>query len=265
MAGRRRTPADELDVDHLRRLQRGARAALALGIGASLAANVLAADPSLVGKLIAAWSPIALLVTVELLFRIPTTSGTRSYLRIGAAVPIAVIAAWVSYHHMVEVAEAYGETRSAALLLPFSVDGLVIVASVSLAEIAHRLQAAESSTTRPSANRSTTARPPTQQRTTATTKPSSSKPAAASTASASASVERRSTTDVGDQVRRLVAEHPDWTRTRVAEEIGCSVRTVRRHLATEPNRIRRLARRAAQSAGADPDRPATAPCHQWSS
>jgi hypothetical protein len=64
----------------------------------------------------AAVPPLALLLTVELISR--------------------VLAAWLSYWHMVGVASRYGETEAAAsYLLPLSVDGLVIVASVSLVEI----------------------------------------------------------------------------------------------------------------------------------
>lgn len=40
--------------------------ALVLGIGASLAANVAAAEPTLVGRVVAAWPPIALAVAFEL-------------------------------------------------------------------------------------------------------------------------------------------------------------------------------------------------------
>ncbi|WP_375155037.1 DUF2637 domain-containing protein [Micromonospora sp. 4G55] len=64
-------------------------------------------------------------------------------LRLVAAAPIAAIAAWVSYSHMAGVAARYGETEAAAAyLLPLSVDGLVVVASVSLVEITGRLRAA---------------------------------------------------------------------------------------------------------------------------
>jgi hypothetical protein len=62
--------------------------------------------------------------------------------RIGAAAGIAGIAAWVSYWHMVAVASRYGETEDAAHLLPLSVDGLVVVASVSLVELADRIRTA---------------------------------------------------------------------------------------------------------------------------
>jgi hypothetical protein len=44
-------------------------AALLLGLGASLAANVAAADPTVVGRLVAAWPPVALLLSYELLLQ----------------------------------------------------------------------------------------------------------------------------------------------------------------------------------------------------
>jgi Protein of unknown function (DUF2637) len=43
--------------------------ALLLGLGASLAANVAAADPTVVGRLVAAWPPIGLLLSYELLLQ----------------------------------------------------------------------------------------------------------------------------------------------------------------------------------------------------
>jgi hypothetical protein len=43
-----------------------ASTALLLGVGASLAANVAAAEPTVVGRLVAAWPPVALLVSYEL-------------------------------------------------------------------------------------------------------------------------------------------------------------------------------------------------------
>jgi hypothetical protein len=49
--------------------------ALLLGLGASLAANVAAADPTLVGRLVAAWPPVGLLLSYELLLQ--QHNGTR--------------------------------------------------------------------------------------------------------------------------------------------------------------------------------------------
>jgi hypothetical protein len=43
--------------------------ALMLGLGASLAANVAAAAPTVAGRLVAAWPPVALLLAYELLLQ----------------------------------------------------------------------------------------------------------------------------------------------------------------------------------------------------
>lgn len=123
--------------DRLLRVRFGVRAVLTVGVAASVAANVLAAEASLVGRLVAAWPPLALLLTVELLARVPAASRALSAVRVVTTATVAGIAAWVSYWHMVTVALAHGETSTSAHLLPVSVDGLVVVASVCLVEIAH--------------------------------------------------------------------------------------------------------------------------------
>ncbi|MDZ5447248.1 DUF2637 domain-containing protein [Micromonospora sp. 4G57] len=135
--------AGEREPRQLRRLRWGVRAVLALGVAASIAANVLHARPNPVSQVISAWPPLALMLTVELISRVPTHRRLLAAVRMVAAAPIAAIAAWVSYWHMAGVAARYGETEAAAAyLLPLSVDGLVVVASVSLVEITGRLRAA---------------------------------------------------------------------------------------------------------------------------
>lgn len=51
-----------------------------------------------------------------------------------AAGVVAAIAAWSSYSHMVSVALRYGEHPSVAYVLPFSADGLLVVASVAMVD-----------------------------------------------------------------------------------------------------------------------------------
>jgi hypothetical protein len=55
-------------------------ASLLAGIGASLAANVAAAEPTMVGRVVAAWPPVALLLAWELLMRVraPSVAYPRS-------------------------------------------------------------------------------------------------------------------------------------------------------------------------------------------
>ncbi|NJC68393.1 DUF2637 domain-containing protein [Planosporangium thailandense] len=137
-----------MPLPQLRRVRWAIRAALALGVAASVAANILHARPNPISQVIAAWPPLALLITVELISRVPVHRRALAAVRLLATATIAGIAAWVSYWHMVGVASRYGETGASPYLLPLSVDGLVIVASVSLVELAGRIRAVETATAR---------------------------------------------------------------------------------------------------------------------
>jgi hypothetical protein len=127
----------------LRRVRWAVRATLTLGVAASVAANILHARPNPISQAIAAWPPLALLLTVELISRVPMHRRVLAAARLGATAGIAGIAAWVSYWHMAGVAAKYGESPSSAYLLPLSVDGLIIVGSVSLVELAGRIRGVE--------------------------------------------------------------------------------------------------------------------------
>jgi Protein of unknown function (DUF2637) len=127
----------------LRRIRWAVRATLALGVAASVAANVLHARPHPVAQTIAAWPPLALLLTVELISRVPVHRRGLAAVRLAATTSIAGIAGWVSYGHMAAVAARAGETTASAHLLPISVDGLIIVASISLVELAGRIRSTD--------------------------------------------------------------------------------------------------------------------------
>jgi hypothetical protein len=130
-------------MKHLKRLRWAVRFVLSLGVAASVAANILHANPNPISKTIAAWPSLAFLLTVELVSRIPVTRRLRATIRIGATAMVAGIAGWVSYWHMVDVAGRFGETGTSPYLLPLTVDGLIVVASVSLIELAVKIAALE--------------------------------------------------------------------------------------------------------------------------
>ncbi|MEU8159482.1 DUF2637 domain-containing protein [Micromonospora parva] len=132
-----------MNDSQLQRMQWAVRATLALGVAASVTANILHAQANPISQAIAAWPPLALLITVELVTRVPVHRRSLGVIRVVAASAIAAIAAWISYHHMVGVVARYGETGTVPYLLPLSVDGLIIVASVSLVELAARRREAE--------------------------------------------------------------------------------------------------------------------------
>ncbi|MBM0238697.1 DUF2637 domain-containing protein, partial [Micromonospora sp. ATA32] len=135
-------PAGAVERASLVRIRWGVRLVLALGVAASIAGNVLHARDELISQIISAWSPLALLLTIELISRVPVHSRRLAVGRWAATALIAGIAAWVSYWHMAAVASRYGETNGSQYLLPLSVDGLVVVASICLVELGGRIATA---------------------------------------------------------------------------------------------------------------------------
>ncbi|MEV6494286.1 DUF2637 domain-containing protein [Actinoplanes sp. NPDC051633] len=129
-----------MPLSQLRRVRWAVRATLLLGVAASVTANVLHARDNPISQAIAAWPPLALLLTVELISRVPVHRRALAFTRFAATAVIAGIAAWVSYWHMAGVAARYGETGASPYLLPLSVDGLIVVASICLVELAGRIQ-----------------------------------------------------------------------------------------------------------------------------
>ncbi|AVT37408.1 DUF2637 domain-containing protein [Plantactinospora sp. BB1] len=126
-------------VRRLIRVRWAVRAVLLLGVAASVAGNVLHAWDNPISQAIAAWPPLALLLTVELISRVPVHRRALAFARMATTAVIAGIAGWVSYWHLVDVARRYGETDASPYLLPLSIDGLIIVASICLVELGGRI------------------------------------------------------------------------------------------------------------------------------
>jgi hypothetical protein len=211
-------------AEQLRRVRWGVRAALVLGVATSVAANVLHADPNPISQAIAAWPPLALLLTVELISRVPVHRRSLAAVRLAATASIAGIAAWVSYHHMVGVAARYGEQGAAPYLIPLSVDGLVVVASVCLVEIAGRFrEVTEPAPVEPAQNDG--AHVVTEK---VDTEPDMPADIAPDNAAQPRRPKRRQPTSVA--VARLRARHPDMSVTDIARRLGVTDRTVRRYL-----------------------------------
>lgn len=92
--------------------------------------------PELGAQLMAAFFPVALLVTVEVLARVqwPRTWGW-SATRYGSTSLVAIVAAIVSYGHLNGLMRAYGEDDLTALIGPLSVDGLMVLCGFALIAI----------------------------------------------------------------------------------------------------------------------------------
>ena len=220
------------DLKRLKRIGWGVRSVFALGIGASLAGNVLHAADNVISQAISAWSPVALLLAVELISRIPARRGALSAVRLGATAVIAGIAAWVSYWHMVGVATRYGEADSSAYLLPFSVDGLIVVASISLVEIGGRIRTlAETSTEAAPVNEPASAAAEVTASATPDVPVTAVEPAPAPTVKKTPTKRVTPRPASAQKVAKVAAKMPAAPISEIAAKAGVSVSTARRHLA----------------------------------
>ena len=125
-----------------------------LGGGVSIAANVAhsflppAGAPdtwqpepgAVVGAIV--W-PVFLFIAVEILVRISWPTGKAwLLLRFGGLLPVAGVAAFVSYRHLSGLLAHYGEEPVVVLVGPIAVDGLMLMATGALLAISHRARAA---------------------------------------------------------------------------------------------------------------------------
>ena len=115
-----------------------------LGAVVSIAANVAASFipptnaaagwvPPTGAVVSAVFWPVLLMVAVELFARIGWPPGWRWLLLRGAGLlPVAVIAAVVSYRHLSALLRSYGEDKLTSMLGPVAVDGLMVMAAGAL-------------------------------------------------------------------------------------------------------------------------------------
>ncbi|MFG2021088.1 DUF2637 domain-containing protein [Actinomadura geliboluensis] len=126
-----------------------ASVAFGLGVAVSVAANVAhtyyipgAGRPPVGAQLAAAFYPLALLLVVEILARVPWPGGLAwTAARYGGTSVVAGVAAVVSYRHMAALLTAYGEDALTARIGPLAVDGLMVVASFALLAIGRQAHA----------------------------------------------------------------------------------------------------------------------------
>jgi len=106
-----------------------------IGIGASIAMNILHAPDSLAARLVSAGPPIAVFAALELIARIPSSGRWTTVFRIAGAAVIACGAAAISYAQQRAAVVGLGFAGWEAMIWPLIVDGLMVVASVSLVEV----------------------------------------------------------------------------------------------------------------------------------
>jgi DNA-binding CsgD family transcriptional regulator len=194
-------------------------------------------SPDLGAVLGSVFWPLALLVASETLAR-KRWAGSRSRaVGVGAVLLVALVAAVISYQHLHGLLQHYQETDLSAALGPLAVDGLMIVCSLALVSAdapAGRLEP-DASTVHPVPSSPTvdaTADAPADTASAPGARPlrTTARPAARPAATGKTGAG----TGTAAKVARLKAKHPHITQTEIAQRLGLSERTVRRHLNATP-------------------------------
>lgn len=127
-------------LSQLRRLRLVVFLMVVSGIGSSVAVNVLHAPDNFWAKLISTLPPLAVFGVLELATRIPVSSVGMARVRVWGAAIVAIGAAAISYwQQRSAVIELDFETWEASIW-PIIIDGFMIVASVSLYEVAGKIR-----------------------------------------------------------------------------------------------------------------------------
>jgi hypothetical protein len=216
------------------------------GAGVSVAANVAHSYVPPAGAP-AGWSPhpgavvgavfwpLGLLVAIEILARVRWPAGGRWVaVRFGGLLPVALVAAVVSYRHLSGLLAFYGEDTITSRVGPVAVDGLMVMATGALlATSAAAGLATVDMPDRPAPLRPTGGQQPAAMATPAATtgqapRPARRRPPAQATSGQTA-------TDTAGRVAAARVAHPGWSRDQVAAWLGVSTRTVRRYWAATDN------------------------------
>jgi len=170
--------------------------------------------------------PVALFVAIEILARTAWPRATRwVVVRFLGLLPVAVVAAIVSYGHLSGLLAHYGESALTAHLGPLAVDGLMVMASSALMATA---PGRTPDTVPATAGQVETAGADTIADSTPDTEPDAAPGAKPKRVRTMPAKPGRTTTAA--RVVALAAKHPDMTTVELAKRLDVSDRTVRRHL-----------------------------------
>ena len=211
--------------------------ALLVALGASVAANIAYARPDLGPRLSAGVAPVLVVLAAAMLERVPLASA-RWWQRWLSGLGLAVVAGTafvVSYLHQYALVIEYGNPKLTAALLPISIDGLIVMASVCLAVIAERRRelATRVATFRPPAGESAKvphgAGTPAEEMTVPLSFPVTDIASDSPTRREQPKRQRKQPT-TAERVARLRDRDPDLSASVIAKRVGVTERTVSRHL-----------------------------------
>ncbi len=125
-------------INQLKRLKWACRSVVGAATLVSIWANSLIADPGFTPLAISVLPPLIIMCGFELVSRIPIPANRpwlRRFARPTATAAITGIGAYLSYFHQKEAFFRFSHNMDNARWLPISIDGLMVIAAISLIEV----------------------------------------------------------------------------------------------------------------------------------
>lgn len=127
----------------IRRLRWGVGVTVIGGIVVSIAINVLHAPDNRWARVIAGVPPVAVFAVLELIARVPVGRRGMAAVRVAGSTLVAGGAIYLSYLQQYQAIVSLGFGRDQAKVWPAVIDGLMMVATVTLVQLSHDARAIE--------------------------------------------------------------------------------------------------------------------------
>ena len=128
------------ELKHYRRLWIFVTVVTVLLISITVTLNVMHAPPSWGARLIGGTPPVFVFFCIELISRIPATSKVLMYGRIASTIVVTGFSFAISYQQQVEFIHALGFVGWVANIYPIIIDGVMVVAALSLVEVTRKVR-----------------------------------------------------------------------------------------------------------------------------
>lgn len=180
--------------------------------------------------------PVALFCAVEILARVVWPHGRRwTAARYLGLLPVALVAAVVSYRHLSGLLAYYHEDALTARIGPLAVDGLMVMATSALIATGARRLALNTPTVAPTTRAEPVPEPAAVAPVVSVAEDTVTAPTVVPVRPARTAGQRRAAApkrqpSAAERVARAKARHPQATAAQIAARLGLSERTVQRHM-----------------------------------
>lgn len=131
---------EKLELRYYTRMWIVVTVATVIGLGLTVALNVMHAPPTTGARLVGGTPPLFVLICLELISRIPGTHWSVSAGRVFATIVVVTIAFYISYGQQREFILDLGFQTDHAALFPIVIDGAMVVCTLSLVEVSRKVR-----------------------------------------------------------------------------------------------------------------------------